>query len=122
MNIFGHVRRIDAKHFVVIDSSIIASVAQKLHGGIQTYSIGFGQNKFFDEPREASLTAEKLGCKHHNIVLEDNSIELGLGDFFDNWHNEYLSNKDHTNESAFSKTISQYDNVIGSGKLELLKK
>lgn len=66
-----------------IDSSIIASVAQKLHGGIQTYSIGFGQNKFFDETHEASLTAAKLGCKHHNIVLEDNSIELGLGDFFD---------------------------------------
>lgn len=66
-----------------VDSSIIASVAQKLHGGIQTYSIGFVQNKFFDETREASLTAAKLGCKHHNIVLENNIIERGLSDFFD---------------------------------------
>ena len=66
-----------------IDSSIIASVAQKLHGGIQTYSVGFEQNDFLNETREAARTAAKLGCKHHNIMLGKNAIEDGLDAFFD---------------------------------------
>ena len=33
-----------------VDSSIIASVAQKLHGGIQTYSIGFEGRNFLMKP------------------------------------------------------------------------
>lgn len=66
-----------------IDSSVIASVAQKLHGGIQTYSVGFSDNKFFDETQQASQTAEKLGCRHHNIILKNRVVEDCLDDFFD---------------------------------------
>ena len=90
---------------------------------------GFLQRKTqFEEQiknaRDENVVVE-IWLKDLQIEYDELSFRLsieGLGDFFDNWHNEYLSNKDHTDESAFSKTISQYDNTIGSGKFELLVK
>ena len=66
-----------------IDSSIIASIAQKLHGGIQTYSIGFEGRNFFDETSVAKRTANALGTKHENIVLSDEMIFNQMDLFFD---------------------------------------
>ena len=65
-----------------IDSSIIASIAQKLHGGIHTYSIGFEGRNFYDETSAASRTANALGTKHKNIILSDEKIFNQLDLFF----------------------------------------
>lgn len=73
-----------------------------------------------DENVVVKILLNELQNEHDELSVRL-TIE-GLGSFFNNWHNEYLSNKKHTYESAFSKTISQYDNVKGSGKLELLVK
>ena len=66
-----------------IDSSIITSIAQKLHGGVQTYSIGFEGRNFLDETSAARQTAHFLGTKHNNIILSDKKIFDHLDLFFD---------------------------------------
>ena len=66
-----------------VDSSIITSIAQKLHGGVQTYSIGFEGRNFLDETSAARQTAHFLGTKHNNIILSDKIIFDHLDLFFD---------------------------------------
>ena len=97
-----------------IDSSIIASAAQRLHGGIQTYSIGFEGRNFFDETGAASRTAVALGTKHENIVLSDNKVFNQLDLFFDAM-DEPFADSSAINVFHLCKRVKEHITVALSG-------
>jgi asparagine synthase (glutamine-hydrolysing) len=47
-----------------IDSSIVVALASKYVDGLQTFSIGYKDEPFFDETSYANLVAKKFGTKH----------------------------------------------------------
>jgi len=57
-----------------IDSTVIAALAVKLAGPIETFTLGFEQNPDFDERRMARITANRLGTRHHEMVLGPNAL------------------------------------------------
>ncbi len=97
-----------------IDSSIIASIAQKLHGGIQTYSIGFEGRNFFDEKSVANRTAIALGTKHENIVLSDEKIFNHIDLFFDAM-DEPFADSSAINVFHLCKCVKEHITVALSG-------
>lgn len=97
-----------------IDSSIIASIAQKLHGGIQTYSIGFEGRNFFDETSAANRTANALGTKHENIVLSDEMIFNQMDLFFDAM-DEPFADSSAINVFHLCKRVKEHITVALSG-------
>ena len=97
-----------------IDSSIIASIAQKLHGGIQTYSIGFERRNFFDETSVAKRTANALGTKHENIVLSDEMIFNQMDLFFDAM-DEPFADSSAINVFHLCKRVKEHITVALSG-------
>jgi len=54
-----------------IDSSLVAALAKKEIGQIQTFSIGFSENEF-DESPYARKVAELLGTSHHQETVTPN--------------------------------------------------
>ena len=97
-----------------VDSSIIASVAQKLHGGIKTYSIGFEGRNFFDETSAANRTAIALGTKHENIVLSDEKIFNHIDHFFDAM-DEPFADSSAINVFHLCKRVKEHITVALSG-------
>lgn len=56
-----------------IDSSLIAALAAKTQGDIETFTIGFSDPRF-DESARASRFAKHLGTKHHTIMLDTDEV------------------------------------------------
>lgn len=52
-----------------IDSSLVASILQKHHGNIHTFTIGFSDERFNEAPY-AAKTAQYLGTRHTEFTLE----------------------------------------------------
>jgi asparagine synthase (glutamine-hydrolysing) len=62
-----------------VDSSLIVALAAREHrGGIDTFSAGFGDDRY-DEVSEARLVAGLLGTEHHEVTV-------GPRDFAELWH------------------------------------
>ncbi len=62
------------------DSSIVAGIASKLHPGIQSFSIGYKDNPFFDETEYAELVARHFNTKHHVFKLSNDDLFGHLDD------------------------------------------
>lgn len=60
-----------------IDSSVIVALASKYTPKLNTFSVGYKDNKFFDETKYAELVAQKYNTNHHVFSLSNN-------DFLDN--------------------------------------
>jgi asparagine synthase (glutamine-hydrolysing) len=60
-----------------IDSSIIATIAAKYHKNLQTFSIGYADNPYFDETSYAELVANKIGSKHYTLSLTTQDLITG---------------------------------------------
>jgi len=60
-----------------IDSSVVVALASKYVSGLQTFSIGYKDEPFFDETQYANLVAKKFGTKHTVYALSN-------ADLFDN--------------------------------------
>lgn len=62
-----------------LDSSLLSSLAQKIHPQIETFGIGFSQPSY-DETNYAQLVADRLGLKYHSqiIKLDDQLIANAL--------------------------------------------
>jgi asparagine synthase (glutamine-hydrolysing) len=59
-----------------IDSSIVVALMSKISSTpINTFSIGFKEKKY-NELNYAKLVADKYGTKHHELVVDFNSIDL----------------------------------------------
>ncbi len=57
-----------------IDSSVVVALASKHVHKLETFSIGFKDNPFFDETAYAELVAQKYRTKHHKIILENKDL------------------------------------------------
>ena len=66
-----------------IDSSIITALASNQTNGIDTFSIGFKDNEFFDETHYARLVADKFKTNHHEFKLSNDDIYNSLQNLLD---------------------------------------
>ena len=54
-----------------LDSSIISAIAAKHTDGLQTYSIGYKDEPFFDETNYAEAVAKHIGSEHRTFKLSN---------------------------------------------------
>ena len=66
-----------------IDSSIITALAVGLKPELQTFSVGFKDEKIFDETHYAQLVADRYQTNHTVIELSNDDLFEELGDFLD---------------------------------------
>ena len=66
-----------------IDSSIITALASEQVDQLKTFSIGFKDNKFFDETHYANLVAEKYKTDHQVFSLSNDDLLSQVGDVVD---------------------------------------
>ena len=66
-----------------VDSSIISLLAKKHKPDLQTFSIGFKDEPFFDETVYANAVAKKIGSKHHVFSLTNNDLYADLDTILD---------------------------------------
>lgn len=57
-----------------IDSAIITSIAAKARPGIETFSLGFEDNKYIDESEIAQKAADHFGTHHHRLMVKHNDL------------------------------------------------
>ncbi|MFH6985097.1 asparagine synthase (glutamine-hydrolyzing) [Marinoscillum luteum] len=57
-----------------IDSSVIVALASEEVKDLKTYSIGFKDNKYFDETHYAQLVADKFQTDHHVFSLTNDDL------------------------------------------------
>ncbi len=66
-----------------IDSSIIVGLASKDVPKLKTFSIGFKDNKYFDETAYANLVADHFATDHHVFSLSNDDLLSAVGDVVD---------------------------------------
>lgn len=66
-----------------IDSSIISLIAKKHKSDLQTFSIGYRDEPFFDETEYANAVAKKIGSEHHVFKLTNDELYENLSDILD---------------------------------------
>lgn len=66
-----------------IDSSVIASLAARHRDKLNTFSIGFADNPYFDETEYANLVAKKIKSEHTVFKLSNNDLYENLYDILD---------------------------------------
>lgn len=66
-----------------IDSSIIATLATRLKPDLNTFSIGFKDNPYFDETEYANLVAKKINSNHTVFSLSNNDLYENLDSILD---------------------------------------
>lgn len=63
-----------------LDSSIVSAIASDFKSELNTYSIGFKGNNYFDESDYAQKVAERVKSVHHAIQLSDQNVLNHLPD------------------------------------------
>ncbi|MBL7847831.1 MAG: asparagine synthase (glutamine-hydrolyzing) [Cyclobacteriaceae bacterium] len=63
-----------------IDSSVITALAKRHKPDLQTFSIGFRDEKYFDESRYAEIAAKHLGTNHTVFSLTNTEMSAHLHD------------------------------------------
>lgn len=66
-----------------VDSSIISLIAKKHKPDLQTFSIGFKDEPYFDETKYANAVAKKIDSQHHVFSLSNNDLYENLNDILD---------------------------------------
>jgi asparagine synthase (glutamine-hydrolysing) len=66
-----------------IDSSIIATIASKHKKNLNTFSIGFKDNPYFDETAYADLVAKKIKSNHTVFSLSNKDLFESLNEILD---------------------------------------
>ncbi|HET6990105.1 MAG TPA: asparagine synthase (glutamine-hydrolyzing), partial [Bacteroidia bacterium] len=67
-----------------LDSSIITALAAKHKQKIDTFSIGFADEKYFDETEYAKQVSKHLKTNHHVFSLSNKDLLESLNSFFEN--------------------------------------
>lgn len=68
-----------------LDSSIVSAIASDFKSELNTYSIGFKGNNYFDESEFAQSVADKIKSVHHAIQLEDVNVLNHLTNVLDSF-------------------------------------
>ncbi len=66
-----------------IDSSIITGLASQMKEGLNTYSVGFSDQNYFDESKYAEKVAKHFNTNHHLITLQERDLLDTLNDTID---------------------------------------
>lgn len=64
-----------------LDSSIVTALAKRHKDELETFSIGFADEPYFDETAYAKMVARHLGTKHHVFSLTNNDLLGSLHEF-----------------------------------------
>lgn len=83
--LIGHLRRSVERRLVSdvplgaflsggIDSSVIVALASESIRDLKTFSVGFRDNRYFDETRYAELVAKKFNTDHHVFKLSNDDL------------------------------------------------
>lgn len=97
-----------------VDSSIIAAIAKKSKSDIQTFSIGYADEPYFDETRYANMVSKHLGTKHHVFSLTSNDLLASLHSFLENI-DEPFADSSALALNALSKETRKHVTVALSG-------
>lgn len=66
-----------------VDSSVISLLAKRHKSDLNTFSIGYKDEPFFDESKYALAVAKKIGSHHHSFSLSNNDLYENLNDVLD---------------------------------------
>jgi len=67
-----------------VDSSIIAAhLAECTPGKIQTFSVGYADQKSYDETKYARAMAEHVGSEHHELMIQADDVLAVIPDVLD---------------------------------------
>ncbi len=66
-----------------VDSSIISLLAKKHKPDLQTFSIGYRDEPFFDETHYANIVAKKIGSNHEAFSLSNDDLFENLNDILE---------------------------------------
>jgi asparagine synthase (glutamine-hydrolysing) len=97
-----------------LDSSVIVALASKHVAQLNTYSIGFRDNKHFDETHFAEMVATKYKTNHHVFRLSDDDV---LGCIFDvlDYIDEPFADSSALNVFILSRETRKHVTVALSG-------
>ena len=104
-----------------VDSSVIAALASRHKPDLHTFSIGFRDEKFFDETRYARLVAKKLKTRHTVFSLTNNDLYNHLNSIL-NYIDEPFADSSAIAVYILSKETRKHATVAlsGDGADELL--
>jgi asparagine synthase (glutamine-hydrolysing) len=104
-----------------IDSSVITALASKHKSNLHTFSIGFKDEKFFDETEYAKLVAKHFNTKHTVFALTNDDLYAHVTDIL-NYIDEPFADSSAINVFILSKETRKHATVAlsGDGADELL--
>jgi len=97
-----------------VDSSVVAALASKHKPDLHTFSIGFRDEKFFDETRYARLVAKRLKTDHTVFSLSNNDLYAHL-DAILNYIDEPFADSSAIAVYILSKETRKHATVALSG-------
>lgn len=97
-----------------IDSSLITALASRHKEGLMTFSVGFENNKQFDESEHALMVAKKYKTDHHSFMLGENELLESLYESLD-YIDEPFADSSSLAVHALSKKTAGYVKVALSG-------
>jgi len=97
-----------------IDSSVITAIASKQNKNLQTFSIGFKNNTYFDESVYAEIIAKKYNTQHKTFYLSEEESESEIENFL-TAIDEPFADSSAFNVFVLSKKTKQYVKVVLSG-------
>lgn len=97
-----------------IDSSVVTAIASKHKPDLQTFSIGFRDEKFFDETKYARLVAKKLKTRHTVFSLTNNDLYAHLNSIL-NYIDEPFADSSAIAVYILSKETRKHATVALSG-------
>lgn len=104
-----------------LDSSVITALASKHKPNLHTFSIGFTDEKFFDETHYANLVAKHFNTNHTVFSLTNNDLLTHVNSVLDSL-DEPFADSSALNVNILSKETRKYATVAlsGDGADELL--
>jgi asparagine synthase (glutamine-hydrolysing) len=97
-----------------IDSSIITAIAAQRNKNLQTFSIGFKNNSYFDESVYAEIVARKYKTHHQTFYLGEADAENELENFL-SATDEPFADSSAFNLFVLAKKAKQHVKVVLSG-------
>ena len=97
-----------------IDSSVIATLAHRHKPDLHTFSIGFKDEKFFDETEYARLVAKKIGSEHTVFSLTNDDLYRNVHDIL-NYIDEPFADSSAIAVYILSKETRKHSVVALSG-------
>lgn len=97
-----------------IDSSIVSLIASKFTSNLNTFSIGFKDNPFFDETEYAEIVANKIKSNHTVLKLTNDDLLQSFDDAM-NYLDEPFADSSALNMYILSRHTKRHATVALSG-------